>query len=592
MQVEKEPSEPASFSRHPKRSVALILWSVLILAVLVSGIFGFSLIEPDEGRTAEISREIYDSGYLFLPKYNGLPYLDKPFMYFAAGAISMSLLGVGEIAARLPALLSALALALVTAWFARHLFGRRAAFIAGIATATSPLFIAFSRIAIFDSMLSLFVVLSLVFFYRAIEARVESKAGIQSGGKISFSGWNLMAWIAIALGILTKGPIALALPLLVVVPFALWRKASRAVWNPWGPLAMLALILPWLISVSIQVPGFLHYALVVETWQRVTTEKMNRTGPIWYFLPYLLGGAFPWSIVVGAGWFHSRRAIRSVPSTKIKVVFLALWLALPLLLFSLSQSKRPQYILPLIPCLAIFVAGLWGHDEETAGETAQRSQRPILPGRTAAAVALVLIGAVLVVAGLALDPFALGAKPWVASLARQTALALGLSALAGGLLGWRAKSWGAALIALSLPAVAMPVVTRPMLKSISEHRSSKLLAASIQPHLKAGTRIVLLESFPHSLLFYLQDTVLFASTDGTSLRSGFVAEHFAEHLDQKGSPLRTSIWWVEEATSCDQDEIFVIRQSLGNEIALLESAGRQRLGQDDRFLFFGPCGRR
>ena len=604
MKLDQEAGSSANLAMNTKRSASLFLWSALILLSLASGIVGLSLIEPDEGRTAEISREIHDSGSLFLPKYNDLPYLDKPFMYFAASAVSMSIVGITESAARIPALLSALALALATAWFAHHLFGRRGAYIAGIATATSPLFMAFSRIAIFDSMLSLFVVLSLIFFYRAIEAQTQAQAEPgaerQPSGWLQVNGWSLLAWIAIALGILTKGPIALALPLLVVTPFAIWRRASKAVWNPWGPLAMLALILPWLITVSLQVPGFLHYALVVETWQRVTTDKMNRTGPPWYFLPYLLSGAFPWSIAVAAGWFHSRRAIRSDPATRVKVVFLALWLALPLLLFSLSQSKRPQYILPLIPCFAILIAGLWSHEAETAaeetaaeettaGETTGRRRRSVLPGRAAAAAALVVMGVVLLVAGLAFDPFELGAKPWVAALARQTAVALGLAALAGGILGWRAKSWATALIALSLPAVAMPVVTRPMLQAISNHRSSKELAASIKPHLKTGTQVVLLDSFPHSLLFYLQETVLFASTDATALRSGFVAENFAAHLQKANSPLRTREWWFKEAASCGRDKIFVIRQTHATEIALLEAAGHMQLGNDERFLFFGPC---
>ncbi len=597
MKLEQEAGSSANLAVNTKRTTSLLLWSALILVSLASGIRGLSLIEPDEGRTAEISREIHDSGSLLLPKYNGLPYLDKPFMYFAASAISMSILGVGESAARIPALLSALALALATAWFARHLFGRRGAFIAGIATATSPLLMAFSRIAIFDSMLSLFVVLSLIFFYRAIEAhserQAEKEAEHRSEGWFQVHGWSLLAWISIALGVMTKGPIALALPLLVVTPFAIWRRASKTVWNPWGPLAMMAVILPWLVIVSLQVPGFLHYALVVETWQRLTTDKMNRTGPPWYFLPYLLSGAFPWSIAVVAGGFHSRRTIRSDSATRVKVVFLALWLALPLLFFSLSQSKRPQYILPLIPCLALLVAGLWSQEEETTGEESTRRQRRLnLPGRAAAAVALVVIGVVLLVAGLAFDPFELGAKPWVAALARQTAVALGLAALAGGILGWRAKSWATVLVALSLPAVAIPVVTRPMLQSISEHRSSKGLAAAIEPHLKAGTRVVLLDSFPHSLLFYLQETVLFASADATAMRSGFVAENFAAHLHKANSPLRTREWWLKEAASCGRDNIFVIRQTHVTEIALLKSAGHMQLGNDDRFLVFGPCSQR
>jgi 4-amino-4-deoxy-L-arabinose transferase-like glycosyltransferase len=477
-------------------------------------------------------------------------------------------------------------LALAAAWFAGYLFGRRAAWIAGLATATSPLCVAFSRIAIFDSMLSLFVVLALICFYRAIEAQVESRLEGAAKPRAGVKTWNLLAWLALALGIMTKGPVAPALILLVIVPFSIWRKASRAVWLPWGPLAMLVLVVPWILAVQRQEPEFLYYALVVETWKRVTTDEMKRTGPIWYFLPYLLGGAFPWSVVALAGWWRSRSMVRSEPATRAKWVFLGLWFALPLLLFSLSESKRPQYILPLIPCLALLCAGSWSRFLEGSHEGLQGRK---LPGQKAAALIFGLAGAVLLIASLVFDPSSLADRAGGAALIRGTALALAVAALVGGVLSWRAKTWAPALVALSLPLVAFPVLVRPLLQAVSEERSSRALAATVQPHVQPGAQVVLLESMPLSLPFYLQREVVYASTDGKALRVGFVHRYFEELLLRKGSTLRRRSWWHGEAASCANNLVFVVRRSHDAEVSVLESAGRERLGGDREYVAFGAC---
>src|SRR4029079_2221795 len=156
------------------------------------------------------------------------------------------------------------------------------------------------------------------------------------------------AWMAIGFGVITKGPVAIAVPLLVAIPFA-GRKIGR-LFPILGLVLFAAVIAPWLWAISRAVPDFLHYVLVVETTQRLTTGALKRTGPPWDLIPHLLGRGPPWPFVLFGQMLDRRDR---------GILYLLLWIAVPLLFFSLSQSKRPQYILPLMPAVALLGARVW-----------------------------------------------------------------------------------------------------------------------------------------------------------------------------------------------------------------------------------------
>src|SRR5205085_9269787 len=183
-----------------------------------------------------------------MPRLDGLPYLDKPILYFAAEAACMEVIGANELAARLPALLFTLATAAVLFAFARRVWGEEQAWIAAIVMLSLPLTIAFSRTVIFDSALTFFVVVAIVGFYFAVAG--ETPADQRAGRPRSV----VVAWAAIAFGVLTKGPVAILLPLIVAIPFALLRKRFRALWS-WGGLAIFVVIIaPWVWAISQQLP--------------------------------------------------------------------------------------------------------------------------------------------------------------------------------------------------------------------------------------------------------------------------------------------------------------------------------------------------
>jgi len=130
-----------------------------------------------------------------------------------------------------------------------------------------------------------------------------------------------------------------------------------------GVILFVAIVGPWVLAVSSQVPDFLHYALVTETLTRLTTDQLDRTGPPWYFIAIFPAATLPWSLVVaGDIWQAVRRRARITVDRRFVLLFL--WIAIPLLFFSLSQSKRPQYVLPLVPALGLLVGAHWRSEGE------------------------------------------------------------------------------------------------------------------------------------------------------------------------------------------------------------------------------------
>ncbi|HEX6177709.1 MAG TPA: glycosyltransferase family 39 protein, partial [Thermoanaerobaculia bacterium] len=429
-------------------TAALKIWLFLSAAALAIHLGGPPLLDPDEGRNAEVAREMAETNDYVVPRLNGMPYLDKPIVYFAAEAFFMEILGPTELAARLPAYLFTLGTAAMVFWFARKRIGENEAYVASAAFLAMPLTIAFARIVIFDSALNFFIVGAIIAFHEAIEEGSRK--------------WTTIAWVAIAFGVLTKGPVAIAVPLLIAIPYAIRRKTLRRLGSILGFVLFAAIIAPWVWAVSREVPDFLHYVLVTETAARMATDELRRTGPPWYFLPYLVGGAAPWSIVAIASW----RALRRRDPM---LLFLLLWIIVPLVFFSISQSKRPQYILPLMPGVALLIGWIWRE----------------IRFRAAALIASVF-GVVLLVAA-SMPQLIARMRPEIAPAARNAALVLGAVLLIGGLVAAFARQREIGFVALSLPVIALPLVANPLMHALGERRSARSLVAEIAPQFTPQT---------------------------------------------------------------------------------------------------------
>jgi 4-amino-4-deoxy-L-arabinose transferase-like glycosyltransferase len=430
-------------------------------------------------------------------------------------------------------------------------FGREQGWVAALAAVTAPLPLAFSRIVILDSLLALLVTASLLAFHAAVEARVRGR---------SAHAWTIAAWALIGLGVLTKGPVALALPLFVAAPYALWRRASWAIWNPLGPLAAVAIVAPWVWFMEARLPGYLQYVAITETWQRVSSDELQRTQPWWFFLAVAGAGFFPWwPLAMGRQKLDRRRD----PDR----VFATLWVVVPLVLFSLSRSKLPQYILPLMPAVALLVASRWD----------VRRQPPI----RAASVAIlgwVVLTVIMAAAGAgALDdsrikPEILRVLPAPAiGMAIVTAIAVvwAIAALRGGRGPWLAA-------ALSLPMAATPVVLEPVIAAASERRSERSLVTMIRTELPAETEVIGLETWRPSVSFYLQRPIPILSRDGHELRSNYIMRTYDRWVDPEGT-LRPAPNDPFDAAECDQPTVVLVHAKQIARQEVMVRAGLERV---------------
>ena len=489
---------------------------------------GPPLLDADEGRNAEVGREMAETNDYVMPRLDGLPYLDKPVVYFAAEAAFMEVLGPTELAARLPAYLFTLGTAAVLFWFARRI--GIDPFVTTIVFLTMPLTVAFARTVIFDSALTFFVVVALVAFHQAIEERNAR--------------WSLLAWTAMGAAMITKGPVTFVLVLFVAIPYAWRRKAMRVLFPILGFVLFAAVIAPWVWGVTRVVPEFLRYILVTETVERMATKALQRTGPPWYFVPYLIGGALPWSLVAIFNWrtFKNRN-----------LLFVLLWLLVPFVFFSLSQSKRPQYILPLMPAVALLVAHVWNEARTRA-----------------AAIIVAAFGVLLLVAPLFFHRTKM--KPEIAGVADETAIALGIAFAAGGAIALFAKRRELVLVALTLPIVAIPIAADPLMRAVGERRSAKSFAAELRPHLTPRSEVIGVEAFTGSLAFYLQRPIIVATEDASELTSNYLVRRYERFTSNPASPLKP-LSYFERSLASTTPRVYVVRNDDADRRALLESRG-------------------
>ena len=516
------------------------IWLAVAVVAMGLRLGGPPLLDADEGRNAEVAREMAETNDYVMPRLNGLPYLDKPVVYFAAEAAFMEVLGPTELAARLPAYLFTLATAAVLFWLARRM--GIDPWVTSIVFLSMPFVAAFARTVIFDSALMFFVVVALAAFWCAVE---EKNAR-----------WSWLAWASMGLAMITKGPVTFVLVLFVVIPYAWRRKALRVLFPIVGLLLFATAIAPWVWGVTQVVPEFLNYVLVTETASRMATDELQRTGPPWYFVPYLIGGALPWSIVALFSW----KSIK-----KRGDLFLLLWLLVPFVFFSISQSKRPQYILPLMPAVALLLARVW---EEARTR--------------AAAIVLSLFGALLLAAPLFLHRTKM--KPEIAAVADTTAIVLGSAFVLGGLVALFTKRRELVLIALTLPVIVLPLATDPLLRALGERRSTKSMVAELRPHLTAGTQIIGVEAYAGSLSFYLQRPITVVSDDGSELTSNYIVRRFDQFAP---SATLQPLSYFDRSLASDAPRVYVLRVGDRKRRALLESRGWRVVADGARHVAYG-----
>ena len=325
------------------------LWGTLILVffalVYLVPLNTRLLWQPDETRYAEISREMLQRGDWVVPHLLGLRYFEKPVAGYWFNNISQMIFGDSNFAVRFGSVFSTALSAILVFWLAHLMWrNRQTAYTAALIYLSMTLVFGIGTYSVMDPMITLWMTAAMVASYFCLRvSRTPQKA---------------LSWIALGLacgmGFMTKGFLALALPVIAVLPI-IWREKRFKTLLGWGPLAIVSaavLSLPWVLAIAHREPDFWNYFFWVEHIQRFAEADAQHKAPFWYYLPVLFLGALPWlGLLPGAlraGW--TQRVMRP------ELFFLLSWAIMPLIFFSIAKGKLPTYILPCFAPLALLMA--------------------------------------------------------------------------------------------------------------------------------------------------------------------------------------------------------------------------------------------
>lgn len=493
----------------------MILLFVFCAWILFSDLGGAALFEPDEGRNAEVAREILLLRDSVTPHYDFIPRLDKPVLFFDLVALSYRLFGVSEWSARLPSALAALGCLSLTYLLARSLFGSWTGLWSALILLTNVEFFALSRIVILDMVLCLFLTVALCCFFFGHRETDRKKA------RLKFA----LMYIAVGAATLVKGPIGFLLPFAVIGCYMLLAK-QRPLLGQFEVFLGISLFIltafPWYALIEYRHPGFLQHFFWIENFARFTTTEFNRTGSWYYFLGVLSIGFLPWSGLLP----YTLASLRHRPTTE-KTRFLAIWIAIPLLFFSVSSSKLPHYILPIYPPLAIIVGAAIA--ELPANYSKKTCWSRALPSLFFLLVSLLfsmmVVWPTLLPLRLQVYVTAAFAKPPVGLvLVVLIALMLALVAARRGIWKNQVFLYPATCLGFTL----FILYGEPIVASVALHRTSKQLAERALSFIRESDQLFLFGGYPSSLPFYLNVQrpigVVWSGKNSKVLGSDYVAK--------------------------------------------------------------------
>jgi len=330
-----QPPSPAPTANAVLASAAP---SALAAVTFFFNLWRFGLWEPDEARYAEIAREMVSGGSLVIPHLNYVIYVEKPPLLYWFTSLSFAVFGINEFAARLfVALFGVLGVA-ATAWFAARCFGKRHALLAGAILATIPLYATMAQVLTTDMMLTTLVTI----------ANFALFLHWREGGR-----WCWLGYVAIGLGVLTKGPVAILLPLLGMLAFLIWERDWRGAIARFRVLGGLGLVVltsaPWFITMIVRVPGYFDFYFVGEHLRRAFQVSYSHGEPFYFYVPVLLAGLLPWSLLVP---FLTWRRLEPNPARRFCVAAAVI----TSVVFSCASAKLIPYILPAVPPIAVLIA--------------------------------------------------------------------------------------------------------------------------------------------------------------------------------------------------------------------------------------------
>lgn len=472
---------------YSRRRYGLLLF--LFTLVWFSNLQYPHLVKPDEGRYAEIPREMTVTGDWLTPRLNGIKYFEKPALQYWATATAYTLFGEHEWTARLWSALCGFAGVLLTYFVGRKLFTERAALYSAAVLGSSFLWVFIGHINTLDMGLSFFMLATLAGFLVAqtsTEKRTERNA-------------MLIAWAAMALAVLSKGLIGIILPGAILVIYTLVQR-DWALWRRLHIIAGLAVFLllsaPWFVAVSLANPEFFQFFFIHEHFARFLTKVHGRFHPWYTFIPILALGLLPWLMSFFPAMWQGWRLHEPRNQFQIRR-FLWIWAAFIFFFFSISDSKLPPYILPIMPALAWLI----GDYLTRVPDRTLRKQLLLL-----GVVGVITIGGVIYKYHSfadAVTPAALYANyaPWLIAAA-----VIWLGCIIAAL---RYVGQGKITAAVIATASAGLISTQLILaghESLSPSSSSYHFAQELKPRFTPESKFYCLGMYDQTLPFYLQRT--------------------------------------------------------------------------------------
>lgn len=483
-----------------------------LLLILAAGSLTFllglgqsPLTDSDEAFYAEAAREMLERHDWLTPYFNYATRFQKPIFFYWMVATSYLVAGISEAVARVPAALSGLGLALLTYALGRRWYAEREAFLAAMIVASSFGLVSLARISLPDLPLAFFMVVTTWACTEAFGRPLDRNSASASAGERVW--WLRLAAVAAGLGVLTKGPVAVVLPLLAVIPIlALEREPTGSGWwsrflrvSPRHVLEAAAIFIlvtaPWFVAMALEHGvGYLQHFFVAENLERFATARYNQPRSVFFYVPIVLGGLLPWSpflILTAMAAFTCARARQPPSQASARLVLFA---ALPLLFYSISIGKQPRYILPVLPPLALLVARAIERDGEMRGG---RSQLVRVIGA--------ICGLGLLLAGLLVyrwyDRGANGTIVMNTAELSATSLILMASGALVGLTAWLA-SVRQMLTVLTVTSIVAQVTVSLTLLTAGSHTVTSM-AKLVEANAEGVGAIGTYQSFVRNLVFYI-----------------------------------------------------------------------------------------
>ena len=458
------------------------------------------LVHPDEGRYAEIPREMTVSGDWVTPRLDGIKYFEKPPLQYWLTATAYEAFGVRHWTARLWPALSGYLGVLFIGYVGLRLGGPLLGLYSAAALAGCLWYALNAHILTLDAGLTFWMSIALGSLFIAQGAVTSPRES---------RWWMWLAWAAMALSTLSKGLIGIVLPGAVLIVYTLFER-DWALWRRLhlvsGAIIFCLLAVPWFAVVSARNPEFFDFFFIHEHFTRFLTTEHRRTGAWWYFVPILIGGILPWLSVFAWSAYHAWRDAPPAANRFNWQRFALLWAVVIFLFFSASGSKLPSYILPIFPALALVIG--WQLLTLSSATLARLTLPLVVTGGLVTLVVLFAYTPIAVHFADARQPLQplLNYAPWIKAAC--------ICGFLGGAVGWwwlRHGKRTAAVLAVSLTSLLGAQLALTGHDELAEsHAAAPILGRVVAGHgpLRRDVPFYTIRMYDQTLPYYLGRTVV------------------------------------------------------------------------------------